>query len=432
MGQEIVDRFIRAYAREHAFYRNAAEVCSEICEGVLRHNAIRAMVTHRAKSPSKVAAKVRDRNSRKNYQSEDEIRADIVDLAGVRIALYFPGDRDRVADLLRMAFEVREIRQFPGEKPRRTTNKFSGYHADHYRLTVMVGDHDDSAADEAAVEVQVGSVLMHAWAEVEHDLVYKPESGDLSEDELAILDEVNGLVLAGEIALQRLQVAAGRRLSDNGDRRFDNHYDLGSFIYKWASDQKPNAVFLPANLETLFDLLVIADMARPNDLRPYLSVDLISNRDPMALATKAIQGILADHRELTSDFLERVWLPRFAPEANMDLLTGLLNTLTVLDRFCEWWANAYEDPSTMQWTILDLLFAPLSDDAKKALQYLVAVRDAARRGADLIGAPMMNSVNLKGPRFRGLIDELKAIGPEAAAKLVEIDVSVPGPKLVEV
>ena len=46
---------------------------------------------------------------------------------------------------------------------------------------------------------------MHAWSEVEHDLVYKPLAGDLSEEELAILDEINGLVLTGEIALERLQ-----------------------------------------------------------------------------------------------------------------------------------------------------------------------------------------------------------------------------------
>ena len=48
---------------------------------------------------------------------------------------------------------------------------------------------------------------MHAWSEVEHDLVYKPLNGTLSEEELAILDELNGLVLAGEIALERLHIA---------------------------------------------------------------------------------------------------------------------------------------------------------------------------------------------------------------------------------
>lgn len=51
------------------------------------------------------------------------------------------------------------------------------------------------------LEIQVASVLMHAWSEVEHDLVYKPLQGTLSDEELSILDELNGLVLSGEIAL---------------------------------------------------------------------------------------------------------------------------------------------------------------------------------------------------------------------------------------
>lgn len=53
---------------------------------------------------------------------------------------------------------------------------------------------------------------MHAWSEVEHDLIYKPLQGTLSKEELAILDELNGLVLAGEIALERLQAAGNERI----------------------------------------------------------------------------------------------------------------------------------------------------------------------------------------------------------------------------
>ena len=62
---------------------------------------------------------------------------------------------------------------------------------------------------------KVASVLMHAWSEVEHDLVYKPMQGTLSEEELAILDELNGLVLTGEIALERLQAAGNERIQNS-------------------------------------------------------------------------------------------------------------------------------------------------------------------------------------------------------------------------
>ncbi|EKF9843421.1 hypothetical protein O1D38_003919, partial [Vibrio cholerae] len=62
----------------------------------------------------------------------------------------------------------------------------------------------------------------------EHDLVYKPLSGNLSEEELSILDEINGLVLTGEIALERLQKAMTKRTKESND--ISNRYELTSFI----------------------------------------------------------------------------------------------------------------------------------------------------------------------------------------------------------
>ena len=85
------------------------------------------------------------------------------------------------------------------------------------RTRVRIQLKDNSLQDtqkryvNSKTEIQVASVLMHAWSEVEHDLVYKPLNGTLSEEELAILDELNGLVLAGEIALERLQIAGTAR-----------------------------------------------------------------------------------------------------------------------------------------------------------------------------------------------------------------------------
>lgn len=69
---------------------------------------------------------------------------------------------------------------------------------------------------------------MHAWSEVEHDLVYKPFSGELSREELAILDEINGLVLSGEIALERLQSAMAERTKQRKD--ITNKYELTNYL----------------------------------------------------------------------------------------------------------------------------------------------------------------------------------------------------------
>jgi ppGpp synthetase/RelA/SpoT-type nucleotidyltranferase len=170
------------------------------------------MVTARGKSISRLEAKCRQREGRRGgYSSIEEIVDDIVDLAGVRVALYFPAERDQVDGLITRLFkQVSPRKDFPASsEPIRHGKRFSGYSASHYRVQLKEEELSDSEKRYATarIEVQVASVLMHAWAEVEHDLVYKPLAGDLSEEEYAILDQLNGLVIAGEIGLETLQKA---------------------------------------------------------------------------------------------------------------------------------------------------------------------------------------------------------------------------------
>jgi len=87
------------------------------------------------------------------------------------------------------------------------------------------------------IEIQIASVLIHAWAEVEHDLAYKPQNGELSDEEYAILDELNGLVLTGEIALERLQKAGSQRLKLK-QGKFRNHYELAGYIHEKIIEKK--------------------------------------------------------------------------------------------------------------------------------------------------------------------------------------------------
>lgn len=52
--------------------------------------------------------------------------------------------------------------------------RFSGYWARHYRVQLKDNLLQDTQKRyvNSKTEIQVASVLMHAWSEVEHDLVY--------------------------------------------------------------------------------------------------------------------------------------------------------------------------------------------------------------------------------------------------------------------
>jgi ppGpp synthetase/RelA/SpoT-type nucleotidyltranferase len=229
---ELIDEFIRRYTREQDYYEQVGRLAARTLELRLQEAGIRAIVTHRAKSVNRLREKCLKRNARTQYASIEQIYNDIVDLVGVRVALYFPGERDQVDTTIRQIFDLVEPRrEFPDVDAVRTGKKFSGYSALHYRVQLRSTElaEAEDRYSLAKIEIQVASVLMHAWSEVEHDLVYKPLSGTtLSKDELALLDQLNGLVLAGEIALERLQEAGRRRVRSDGE--FANHYDLANFL----------------------------------------------------------------------------------------------------------------------------------------------------------------------------------------------------------
>jgi len=98
---KIIDQFLSHYKREYDFYNQAAKLCDEKCSQLLEENGIRAIVSHRAKRPDHLENKLLDRNKQKKYKQEDDIYSDIIDLAGVRVALYFPGDLNEVSNLLK-------------------------------------------------------------------------------------------------------------------------------------------------------------------------------------------------------------------------------------------------------------------------------------------------------------------------------------------
>ncbi len=136
-------------------------------ESALQAAGIRAIVTSRAKAPGRLKSKVLIRNSRRAvpYKNMREIYEDIADLCGVRVSLYFPGDRDKADSLINDLFTLLETKQFPEQSKAPSYNKrFSGYWANHYRAHMREESLDRSQKKytTARIEIQVASVLMHA------------------------------------------------------------------------------------------------------------------------------------------------------------------------------------------------------------------------------------------------------------------------------
>jgi len=263
---------------------------------------IRAIVTFRAKRPDRLRSKVEKRACNQEYTCTEDIQKDIPDLAGVRIALYFPGDREEIDRFIKSRFVVEKMKDsFPPQSPHVYKKQFSGYGAIHYRVRL----HDDKLFDtqkryaQAIIEIQVASVLMHSWAEVEHDLAYKPFSGELSLDEYAILDEINGLVLAGEIALERLQRAVKARVGEGG-KLFINHYELAAYLYDFLRSRPGSIADEPSmgRADALLRFLQLANLDRAELLKQYMPTT-VGDGEENDIAEQIARNILENKPELS-------------------------------------------------------------------------------------------------------------------------------------
>jgi ppGpp synthetase/RelA/SpoT-type nucleotidyltranferase len=306
---DLVEEFIARYAREYDFYDHAARLVHERLQAELQASGIRAILTYRAKRSDRLREKCRQREGKQDsgtYSSIEQIYNDIVDLAGIRVALYFPGERDQVDGIITRLFRLLEPRKEFPDGPRRPSAKFDGYVAWHYRVQLLEKDlsEPERRYSAARVEIQVASVLMHGWAEVDHDLAYKPIAGDLSDEEYVILDDLNGLVLEAEKLLERLQKAGEARVGSSGNK-ISSHFDLTLYLLGRAAEiaGRPISESGLGRVDILFDLLRQQEIDTPERLAPYLT-SLHGDFELRPFADQIIDALLAENSSRYKDYSE--------------------------------------------------------------------------------------------------------------------------------
>lgn len=122
-----------------------------------------------------VASRVKTRDSlaRKLARPDRTYRAlwDVTDLVGLRVATYFEDVVDEVARLIEANFDVDF--HHSTDKQRFTDSGGFGYRSLHY---VCALPDAGPLGPRFRFEIQVRTALQHAWAQVEHDLGYKPST----------------------------------------------------------------------------------------------------------------------------------------------------------------------------------------------------------------------------------------------------------------
>lgn len=193
MGVQIIEDFIESYQREQFYFNSLAKKCADICKQILEREGIKAVVTFRSKDVSSLRDKLMRRNKDKQYSTEEEIRSDIIDLAGVRISLLYYNDLNDVDLMLSKELEITERINFPKDNAQK-----SKYIARHLRVKLLNNATSGMEETRDIIEVQISSVLLNAWADIEHDIKYKPRAM-VSPELTSQLDQLHALILQSEL-----------------------------------------------------------------------------------------------------------------------------------------------------------------------------------------------------------------------------------------
>lgn len=121
-------------------------------------------VTSRLKTPESI---IRKANRIGCPLTLDDVREQILDIAGVRITCSFIADTYRIADMITSQpdIEVREVEDYiANPKP-------NGYKSLH--LIVEVPVYLSDRVQQVPIELQIRTIAMDFWASLEHKIYYK-------------------------------------------------------------------------------------------------------------------------------------------------------------------------------------------------------------------------------------------------------------------
>lgn len=299
---DVLQRFLDRYYELQSHYEAISKCAEGICkENLQQRRGIQCYISSRPKDPDKLREKLlKPKYMKGNFENTDAVRDEVPDLAGVRIALYFPKQKATVDKALLEIFEDCEVKDVVGTpseiediNPEAYRKWFPGYEAKHYRVLLPKKESDAHKWKiRRRIEIQVVSVLQHAWAEVEHDIIYKSLRGPASQDEHRLLDGLSGLIRMGEFFLEQLQDSQVVRI-ESFDRRFANQYELGSILFKKIAQSNSGSEMDIGSVEALRKLLKVLNMDTPGSLENALkNLDLNMRPDsPFKEVTAKYKGL---------------------------------------------------------------------------------------------------------------------------------------------
>ncbi len=164
----ITRSILSEYRLQHAIYKDFCSLVVVLLEDLLKKGKYKYHLSSRVKEEASIIEKIKRKKSEgKDYKHLE----DIDDIAGVRVVFYTEIDKKKFVRTLKKEFgSSAEIYEAKGKH---------GYSSTHILATL--GETRSELSEykkfkNLICEIQLTLILDHAWAEVEHDVLYKTSS----------------------------------------------------------------------------------------------------------------------------------------------------------------------------------------------------------------------------------------------------------------
>lgn len=205
------------YERRRPAYQSVLEDFERLVNDRLESSGLHPTIKGRIKSfDSLYKKKIRLLRQARLNGAEKPIP--ITDIVGLRVVCPFLGDLERAVKVLSTAFVVTEIERKGAEHSFREF----GYESIH--LLVELPPELGAARpglDIRICEIQLRTILQEAWAEVEHELIYKAEFNPFDEPMKRKLAALNANLSLSDIIFQEIRDYQHRLMIEMTQRRND-------------------------------------------------------------------------------------------------------------------------------------------------------------------------------------------------------------------
>ncbi len=163
-----VNEAVELYRGNFESYKDLALAVDNIIRQVLDQQGINY---HSITNRPKEVERYREKASKEKY---DDPKNQIMDMAGVRIITYIDSDAKKVERIVKSLFVI--IPEYSKDKSEELGTDRVGYRSIHCICTLgkeRLALPENRAYRNLFFEIQIRTILQHAWAEFEHDRNYK-------------------------------------------------------------------------------------------------------------------------------------------------------------------------------------------------------------------------------------------------------------------